>query len=354
MAVFTDEQINEILNIFRQNMGHRQYIGARYVPIFGRVGETSIEWDNSAPYEPLTIVLHQGNSFTSRQYVPTGIDIDNTEFWVETGNFNAQIELYRQEVLEFSGQVSDILNEVNEISEELESSFLFETGTYENAIYSIVTFPKDKYRMDLKLADPDQVKTQGVALQSGKTIPEVAQEQNDSFISNVNPAQTVIYDGILYGEDWTATPGTTGTGFFGTTEDGEPVFRRGGTFSDMVGIANSAIGTWQPIITNGVNEQINLETEALANPNPFPMLAWDAENYYLMDVYGRFTDKNGLTAAELQAFANSRNWANAIIFDGGGSTCLCTTNPYKINSICLSSSHTWRTQYMYLAINERN
>ena len=51
-------------------MSVREYIGARYVPIFGRKGEESIIWDNSAPYEPLTVVLHQGNSYTSRQFVP--------------------------------------------------------------------------------------------------------------------------------------------------------------------------------------------------------------------------------------------------------------------------------------------
>ena len=39
-------------------MTTRQYTGARYVPIFGRVGDESITWDNTKPYEPLTIVLH--------------------------------------------------------------------------------------------------------------------------------------------------------------------------------------------------------------------------------------------------------------------------------------------------------
>ena len=97
-TVFTDEQINAIMELINTTR-HTQYIGARYVPIFGRKGETSIEWDNTAPYEPLTIVLHQGNSYTSRQYVPTGIDINNDDFWANTGNYNAQIEQYRQETL---------------------------------------------------------------------------------------------------------------------------------------------------------------------------------------------------------------------------------------------------------------
>ena len=94
----TPEQISQILEEFFKVVGTRQYIGARYVPIFGRKGEESIEWDNSAPYEPLTIVLYQGNSYTSRQYVPVGVEITNQEFWALTGNFNAQIEAYRKEV----------------------------------------------------------------------------------------------------------------------------------------------------------------------------------------------------------------------------------------------------------------
>lgn len=95
---FTPEQISQILEEFFKVVGTRQYIGARYVPIFGRKGEEAIEWDNSAPYEPLTIVLYQGNSYTSRQYVPVGVEITNQEFWAITGNYNAQVELYRQEV----------------------------------------------------------------------------------------------------------------------------------------------------------------------------------------------------------------------------------------------------------------
>lgn len=76
----------------------KQYIGARYVPIFGRKNETTIEWDNSKSYEPLTIVLYQGNSYTSKQYVPQGAEITDEKYWALTGNYNAQVEQYRKEV----------------------------------------------------------------------------------------------------------------------------------------------------------------------------------------------------------------------------------------------------------------
>ena len=104
---FTNDEIAQIIEICTQHNAHTQYIGARYVPILGRVGEDSIEWNNSKPYEPLTIVLYQGNSYTSRQFVPADIDILNEEFWANTGNYNAQIEQYRQEVQQMSGRIDD-------------------------------------------------------------------------------------------------------------------------------------------------------------------------------------------------------------------------------------------------------
>lgn len=56
-----------------------------------------IDWDKLKTYEPLTIVYHQGNSYTSRQSVPAGVDITDTTYWALTGNYNAQIEQYRKE-----------------------------------------------------------------------------------------------------------------------------------------------------------------------------------------------------------------------------------------------------------------
>lgn len=56
-----------------------------------------IDWDKMKTYEPLTIVYHQGNSYTSRQSVPAGVAITDTSYWALTGNYNAQIEQYRKE-----------------------------------------------------------------------------------------------------------------------------------------------------------------------------------------------------------------------------------------------------------------
>lgn len=75
-------------------MGTRQYIGARYVPKFA----SPIEWDNVRSYEAMTIVTHLGNSYTSKIPVPAGVDIENGEYWVNTGNYNAQVAEYANKV----------------------------------------------------------------------------------------------------------------------------------------------------------------------------------------------------------------------------------------------------------------
>ena len=86
-----------------------QYIGSRYVPLFAEPAE----WDSTRTYEPLTIVMHDGNSYTSRQYVPVGIDITNEKFWALTGNYNAQVEQYRQDVVRYSTQLNTVSAALN-------------------------------------------------------------------------------------------------------------------------------------------------------------------------------------------------------------------------------------------------
>lgn len=113
-------------------MAVTQYIGARYVPLFAEPSE----WDSTRAYEPLTIVIHQGNSYTSKQAVPIGIDITNNSFWALTGNYNAQVEAYRREVTTYSDRIDaaqDTANEALGNTAALETSLANETSAREAA-----------------------------------------------------------------------------------------------------------------------------------------------------------------------------------------------------------------------------
>lgn len=78
------------------------YVGARYVPVFA-----DDPWSSERKYEPLTVVLHEGSSYTSRQFVPKGIDIGNELFWARTGDYNAQINLLENDIQGISEIVDD-------------------------------------------------------------------------------------------------------------------------------------------------------------------------------------------------------------------------------------------------------
>lgn len=94
------------------------YIGHRYVPKI--VGE----WDITKSYEGLTVVVNEGGSYTSKKAVPVGVALTNNEYWVITGNYNAQIENYREEVKQNSTDLSNYKQELLVKFQENASNFL--------------------------------------------------------------------------------------------------------------------------------------------------------------------------------------------------------------------------------------
>ena len=105
-------------------MSNRQYVGARYVPMFA----DPAQWDSTRSYEPLTIVTNLGNSYTSRKPVPAGTPLNNTSYWVLTGNFNSQL----QTVLNKIANIKQSFNNVSALrsAEDLTAGDVVETFGY--------------------------------------------------------------------------------------------------------------------------------------------------------------------------------------------------------------------------------
>lgn len=94
-----------------------RYIGARYVPVFAG------DWDQTREYEALTVVQYQGDSYTSKMYVPVGIAISNTQYWIKSANFNQQVAAmgsridalqgqYDQDIEDLQGDVEDVQGDI--------------------------------------------------------------------------------------------------------------------------------------------------------------------------------------------------------------------------------------------------
>lgn len=106
--------------ITAQTGAYNTYVGARYVPLFAG------QWDNTKIYEPLTIVINEGNSYTSKQYVPAGVDISNENYWVLSANFNGQLEQVRTEL---TAEINNVNTELtNKISYLNTNSYLLQGG----------------------------------------------------------------------------------------------------------------------------------------------------------------------------------------------------------------------------------
>lgn len=114
-----------------------QYVGSRYVPVFA----DPIEWDIHRSYESLTIVTHDGESYTSKCNVGPGIDITNERYWAKTGAYNAQVEQYKNAVKDLSSQVSGFASDNAEFREKIDQ-FTKDNAEMKN------TVAEDKARVD--------------------------------------------------------------------------------------------------------------------------------------------------------------------------------------------------------------
>lgn len=167
--------------------GVREYIGARYVPVFANPPE----WTNTRGYEPLTIALHNGDSYTSAQFVPTGIDISDTSYWMKTGDFNAQVEQYRKEVQAFDGRITQNANDITTVKGEI-STLNSDIDAIDESITSIESATEllkthevaaKKYSGGVYLAFGDSI-TKGRYVNPNQAWPAVAAEMLGMEVHN--------------------------------------------------------------------------------------------------------------------------------------------------------------------------
>lgn len=124
---------------------NRQYVGARYVPkIMG-------EWNKALQYEALSVVTYMGNSFTSKVPVPANVEINNSDYWVNTGNYNAQVTEYKEIV---EKEIEDRKNADTEISNNLTN----EINNRKNADKDNILWIGDSYSVNYNHKLPNGVR----------------------------------------------------------------------------------------------------------------------------------------------------------------------------------------------------
>jgi len=137
----------------------KQYVGARYVPKFA----SPVEWAADTSYEALTIVTFNNASYTSKIQVPptVGNPANNPKYWALTGNYNAQVEQYRQETIQVKNEITEDQNALkNEVTEsqnalknevkEGQNAFKIEITESQNALKNEVKEGQNAFKNEVK------------------------------------------------------------------------------------------------------------------------------------------------------------------------------------------------------------
>lgn len=356
-------------------MAVTQYIGSRYVPLFA----DPIEWSSQNTYEPLTIVLHEGNSYTSKQAVPKGINISNDAFWALTGNYDAQVELYRRETAAAQAAADSAKNDIetllpkdafaedNTVKDYVDSSLDSVASTLSDEISSVqndvdTLLPKSAFSESETVKDyienlpngmtsldisygtydrsyyslvkitPSQMAANPIrgAISLDKTPNQYARDNASVFVANAGMHEHGIYgvvirDGMVinnepYSLDDPSFLKYLDFGSDGTITEYSPYLTANELLSRG---ATNCVAAYYRLVENG--EALDFSTMGLPETNldynPRSAVFQDAQrNIYFIAVNGRTSMARGLKPIQLANLCISLGAVNAWNLDGGGST----------------------------------
>lgn len=107
-------------------MALKKFIGARYAPEFAGA------WSNTKQYAALSVVYADNRSYVSRKTVPAGTAITNTEFWIQSSDWNAQVAEYNLKVEGYNTNVEKYNKNVQDYSAAV-------SGFYADTLHSFDT-----------------------------------------------------------------------------------------------------------------------------------------------------------------------------------------------------------------------
>ena len=189
----------------------KQYVGARYVPKFA----SPVEWAADTSYEALTIVTFNNASYTSKVPVPptVGNPANNPQYWALTGNYNAQVEQYRQDIDKVQKEINANSNKITNLSNNValnsmpirdfinyygathteDMTKLLQTALNECASNNIILFvPSGDYTINSSITLPDNAKLVGAGMFNTRFICK-----SDFLVGNTPSFECENY--FLYG-----------------------------------------------------------------------------------------------------------------------------------------------------------
>lgn len=197
----------------------REYVGARYVPIFA----DPVTWDDERAYDPLTMVQYSGETYMSKQYVPIGAPLptvaqgqESNEFWVHMSNWNAQVEAYREEVMRYAEEVLLFDGRIDTLEADLPTSEFDSTNTVKAAIDAVNTaIGLIEDNIDSVESDIDNLEAiiPASSFSSANTVSNVIEAAKARITNLENLGDVVVLIGDSYGQGWDPDTSTSHDGW---------------------------------------------------------------------------------------------------------------------------------------------
>ena len=316
--------------------------GARYLVKF----HNPIEWADTESYEAIEAVQHNAFTYISKQPVPVGVQIDNTDFWLLWADPNAQMEELRQLVAGYVEDVDALEITVGNLSEDLGA----EVTARENADTALqnkidklaATMYDDMESVELMVNEyVDYLSSYTVIAK----IPLSSFELDGLMDSNNDTVQTFIdYDDCIFGAPAVVSSyvsngaaggistHTTGWGWVAQKQDKsfEWVEDYECALSPSTMLDRNYVNAWISFGALTLNGSIyDVENIPITAPeydytlnsyNARSIFGWDNDYLYIGIVDARTPFSKGCTFSELQTFVHSLDIDNCICMDNGGST----------------------------------
>lgn len=299
--------------------------GARYLVKFPG------EWSSENSYEAIEAVKHNAFTYISKQPVPAGVDISNTDFWLLWADPNAQMEELRQLVAGYVDEMADIVED-DEVKVYSGRGSLVKGSTI-TADWILVKLKRSKFAIAAS-NNVDNFTNPFDALSNPLTWLE---NHEEAFIAHnacysggtTNAAvQTghyaMRYNGIDYvaGED---APRLRPFLAIDTENQNVAWYAQNTILADIPSNYDYAFACSDLLIRNGALQTPTIETGFDAQRAIF---GWDDDNWYIFYSEGRNLRNLGLSTRDAaEMLLEDYNVQNAVNLDGGGSCLLACNYP---------------------------
>ena len=347
-------------------MAVRQFIGARYLVKFDG------EWSQDEAYEAITAVQHEAFTYISKQPVPAGVAITNTDFWLLWADPNAQMEQLRETVESYTGSVTaieeiipssdfDSVNTVkaaidansgniSDIASLIPSSDFDSVNTVKAAIDAEASKIDDLYDMIYEDSSAIDFMVNGyVSMLSSYAIVakiprsifkidgilDYTRNTVQTFLDNkdcIFGAASVVSSYVSNSTTGGSNTHSTGWGWVAQNQDDslEWVEDYNCSITPAIMQARGFKNAWisfGPIRLNGNDYDVQdipltaPEYDYVLNANNArSIFGWDDDYFYIGIIDARTPFSHGCDFATLQSFIHDLDIENCINMDGGGST----------------------------------